>query len=97
MHTWSPGPNAVFRFPLEGGTGGIWKAVAALLPAERQRYNAEVAAIDKDAQVCACLCVCARWWQARGKGHVLACALNPTLLDVHCHFPLPPAFALTRL
>ena len=26
------GPNAVFRFPLEGGTGGIWKAVAKLLP-----------------------------------------------------------------
>ena len=34
------GPNAVFRFPLEGGTGAIWKAVARLLP--------------KDKQVCAC-------------------------------------------
>lgn len=29
------GPNAVFRFPLEGGTGGIWKAVASVLPQER--------------------------------------------------------------
>ena len=29
------GPNAVFRFPLEGGTGGIWKAVAKLLPQEK--------------------------------------------------------------
>jgi hypothetical protein len=29
------GPNAVFRFPLEGGTGGIWKAVAAALPQDR--------------------------------------------------------------
>jgi hypothetical protein len=29
------GPNAVFRFPLEGGTGGIWKAVAAKLPQDR--------------------------------------------------------------
>ena len=29
------GPNAVFRFPLEGGTGGIWKKVAALLPQEK--------------------------------------------------------------
>ena len=26
------GPNATFRFPARGGTGGIWKAVAELLP-----------------------------------------------------------------
>jgi hypothetical protein len=30
------GPNAVFRFPKQGGTGAIWKGVAALLPAENQ-------------------------------------------------------------
>lgn len=30
------GPNAVFRFPLEGGTGGIWKGVAKLLPQSHQ-------------------------------------------------------------
>lgn len=30
------GPNAVFRFPLEGGTGAIWKGVARLLPKEKQ-------------------------------------------------------------
>jgi hypothetical protein len=30
------GPNAVFRFPKQGGTGAIWKGVAALLPAEKQ-------------------------------------------------------------
>lgn len=42
------GPNAVFRFPQKGGTGGIWKAVAKLLPAENQRYNAEVVSIDAD-------------------------------------------------
>ena len=30
------GPNAVFRFPKHGGTGAIWKSVAALLPPERQ-------------------------------------------------------------
>ena len=30
------GPNAVFRFPLEGGTGAIWKAVARLLPKDKQ-------------------------------------------------------------
>jgi len=29
------GPNAVFRFPLEGGTGGIWKKVAKLLPQDK--------------------------------------------------------------
>ena len=30
------GPNAVFRFPLEGGTGAIWKGVAKLLPQNKQ-------------------------------------------------------------
>ena len=33
------GPNAVFRFPKRGGTGAIWKAVAALLPQERCLYG----------------------------------------------------------
>lgn len=37
------GPNAVFRFPLEGGTGGIWKAVAAALPQDRLVSNIRVA------------------------------------------------------
>ena len=40
------GPNAVFRFPTRGGTGSIWKAVAKLLPEQRQRYGVEVVAID---------------------------------------------------
>lgn len=40
------GPNAVFRFPNEGGTGAIWKKVAAMLPAEKQRYNTSVTSID---------------------------------------------------
>jgi len=46
------GPNAVFRFPLEGGTGGIWKAVAAQLPQERLRLGGdnEVTSLDKDAK-----------------------------------------------
>ena len=30
------GPNAVFRFPLEGGTGAIWKGVSRLLPKDKQ-------------------------------------------------------------
>lgn len=29
------GPNATFRFPAHGGTGGIWKAVAKCIPQER--------------------------------------------------------------
>jgi len=36
----------VFRFPAEGGTGAIWKKVAALLPAEKQKYNTTVTQID---------------------------------------------------
>ena len=36
----------MFRFPQEGGTGAIWKKVAALLPAEKQQYNTSVTNID---------------------------------------------------
>jgi protoporphyrinogen oxidase len=36
------GPNAVFRFPQEGGTGAIWKKVAGLLPQEKIQYNKTV-------------------------------------------------------
>lgn len=47
------GPNAVFRFPLKGGTGAIWKGVAALLPKERQRYGkgCELVKLDAEAKV----------------------------------------------
>lgn len=46
------GPNAVFRFPTEGGTGAIWKAVARLLPQEKMVFGADKAVtnIDKDAK-----------------------------------------------
>jgi protoporphyrinogen oxidase len=44
------GPNAVFRFPQQGGTGGIWKAVAKLLPSHKQQYNTTVIAIDPKAK-----------------------------------------------
>ena len=33
------GPNATFKFPTKGGTGGIWKAVAELLPAKKMRLG----------------------------------------------------------
>lgn len=41
------GPNAVFRFPLRGGTGGIWKAVAKLLP---QQNLVQVSGCPKNAR-----------------------------------------------
>jgi protoporphyrinogen oxidase len=34
------GPNATFRFPAHGGTGGIWIAVANTLPKEKTRFGA---------------------------------------------------------
>ncbi|MCX5644093.1 MAG: FAD-dependent oxidoreductase [Phycisphaerae bacterium] len=40
------GPNATFRFPLHGGTGRIWQAIAERLPAGRLHLGAEVTAID---------------------------------------------------
>jgi len=42
------GPNAVFRFPKEGGTGEIWKKVAALLPEDKQQYKTRVVKVDAD-------------------------------------------------
>lgn len=33
------GPNATFRFPARGGTGGIWIAVANTLPKEKTRFG----------------------------------------------------------
>lgn len=42
------GPNATFRFPTHGGTGGIWDAVTKLLPANRLRFGpkASVQSVD---------------------------------------------------
>lgn len=39
------GPNAVFRYPKQGGTGGLWLRVAAALPQHRFAYGSTVAAI----------------------------------------------------
>ena len=33
------GPNATFRFPAHGGTGGIWIAVANTLPKDKTRFG----------------------------------------------------------
>jgi protoporphyrinogen oxidase len=44
------GPNRRFRFPLLGGTGAIWRAVAAALPAARIRYGARLEGLDLDAR-----------------------------------------------
>lgn len=46
-----PPPQTHCRFPLEGGTGGIWKGVARLLPPERQRYSQQLVALDRERQV----------------------------------------------
>lgn len=40
------GPNATFRFPLHGGTGHIWQAIAERLPAGHLHLGTEVVAID---------------------------------------------------
>jgi protoporphyrinogen oxidase len=44
------GPNATFRFPLHGGTGAIWRALAERLPAERLTFDTQVAAVDTKAK-----------------------------------------------
>jgi protoporphyrinogen oxidase len=40
------GPNNTFRFPLRGGTGAIWRAVAELIPASYIRYRCNVVKVD---------------------------------------------------
>lgn len=40
------GPNATFRFPARGGTGGIWIAVADTIPKENTRFGKQ-GAVDK--------------------------------------------------
>ena len=44
------GPNSTFRFPLHGGTGAIWTAVAALLPQNQMRYGASVRHVNTRAR-----------------------------------------------
>ncbi|KAK2738399.1 hypothetical protein FQN57_007076 [Myotisia sp. PD_48] len=43
------GPNATFRFPAQGGTGGIWIAVADTIPEERKRFGKRGAVTNVDA------------------------------------------------
>jgi len=40
------GPNSTFRFPRHGGTGAIWRAVAARLPAHRLHFGRAVTGVD---------------------------------------------------
>ena len=42
------GPNNVFRFPKYNGTGGIWLAVADLLPREWFRFHHKVTGVNID-------------------------------------------------
>lgn len=47
------GPNATFKFPAHGGTGGIWIAVANTLPKDKTRFGDSgiVAKVDADAKL----------------------------------------------
>jgi protoporphyrinogen oxidase len=45
------GPNNTFRFPLHGGTGAIWIACAARLPAHKLRLRMRATQIDLDAHI----------------------------------------------
>lgn len=49
------GPNATFRFPARGGTGGIWIAVANTLPKEKKRFGKKgmVRKVDADSKTVA--------------------------------------------
>ncbi len=40
------GPNSTFQFPLHGGTGAIWRALAREIPDKRLRLECPVVALD---------------------------------------------------
>lgn len=40
------GPNSTFRFPVAGGTGEVWRRLAAALPAESLHYRHRMRAVD---------------------------------------------------
>jgi protoporphyrinogen oxidase len=44
------GPNSVFHFPKQGGTGAIWSACAARLPKEKTHFGCAVEKIDSKAR-----------------------------------------------
>ena len=44
------GPNSTFRFPLRGGTGAIWRAIASMLPADQLKFGKHVARVDPAAR-----------------------------------------------
>lgn len=46
------GPNATFRFPAHGGTGGIWISVANTLAKQNTRFgeHGTVTKVDPDAK-----------------------------------------------
>ncbi len=44
------GPNHMFHFPREGGTGAIWEAMAARLPSGSIRLNRELVGLDPRAK-----------------------------------------------
>lgn len=48
------GPNHRFRFPLHGGTGAIWRSLAARLPEHRLLLKHVVVSIDARRQVVRC-------------------------------------------
>jgi protoporphyrinogen oxidase len=45
------GPNATFRFPAHGGTGGIWKAVANTIPKERFHFGKKLIKVEGKAKI----------------------------------------------
>jgi protoporphyrinogen oxidase len=45
------GPNNTFTFPLYGGTGAIWRALAEKLPPEKIYFNSELVALDCEKKI----------------------------------------------
>lgn len=44
------GPNRRFRFPLRGGTGAIWRSLAARIPAKNLRLGARASRVDAESR-----------------------------------------------
>lgn len=70
------GPNHLFRYPERGGTGAIWRGVAALLPDGHLRLGGyEVVAVDTSTHVVVC---------ANGTIHPWDTLISTMPLDLLC-------------
>lgn len=83
------GPNHVFYFPAKGGTGALWKKIAAQLPPEKLRFNQKVVRLDAANKI-----LTLQSGEAVTYDHLIT-TLPLTEVLTHTHFPAKKPIALS--